>query len=134
MGFRLTFAGSLSKEEIELFTRESREVLKACSGGFGVVVDMRNLQTLSPEAKAALGKGQAVYQAKGLRCSAVLLQDSIVTLQLVRISRESGVYAFERYIDVSSDPLWKKHADDWVRSGIDPYKLEANARGAGSGS
>jgi hypothetical protein len=40
-------------------------------------------------------------------------------MQFKRMAKEWGTQAFQCYFDASSDPHWKKHAEDWVKSGID---------------
>jgi hypothetical protein len=87
---------------------------------------MRTLVPLRPDSQALMVKGQALYRAKGMQRSAVILNDAVVTGQFMRLAKESGIYAYERYIDASNDPQWHRHAEDWVRSGVDPDKVLAS--------
>jgi hypothetical protein len=120
IGFKLTFGGTVSKEDLEPWFEESKKALNRCKKPFGVIVDMRNLQLLSPDVQAEIVKGQTLYRDSGLERSAVILSDPIVTIQFMRLAKKSGVYRNERFIDASSDAQWEKHAEDWVKSGIDP--------------
>ena len=54
--------------------------------------------------------------------SVVILNSPLMTMQAKRLSKESGIDAFERYIDASNDTNWEKHALAWVKSGVDPDK------------
>jgi hypothetical protein len=118
-GFALTFGDTLSKEELDLWFKESERALTECTGAFGVIIDMRTLKPLSPDAQDVMVQGQSLYKKAGMERSAVLLLSPLMTMQFKRLGKESGIYAFERYIDASSDANWQKHAADWVDSGID---------------
>jgi hypothetical protein len=122
IGFKLTFSGAVTKAEMEPWFEESKKALETCEKPFGVIVDMRNLELLPPAIQAEIVKGQMLYRESGLKRSAVILRDPIVTIQFMRLAKKSGVYRYERYIDASSDAQWEKHAEDWVRSGIDPKR------------
>ncbi|MGB9500437.1 MAG: hypothetical protein ACKVE4_12015 [Dissulfuribacterales bacterium] len=43
-------------------------------------------------------------------------------MQFQCIGKETGIYEWERYIDVSSSPDWERIAVDWISKGIDPDK------------
>lgn len=119
LGFKLTFGGTVTKEDLEPWFEESKNALIMCKEPFGVIVDMRNLELLPPAVQAEIVKGQMLYRESGLERSAVILSDPIVTIQFRRLAKKSGIYKYERYIDASSDAQWEKHAEEWVRSGID---------------
>jgi hypothetical protein len=127
-GFKLTFSGTTNKEELERWLKESENALKGIKGAFSVIIDMRTLVPLRPDAQALMVKGQGLFRAKGMQRSAVILNDAVVTGQFMRLAKESGIYAYERYIDASSDSQWHRHAEDWVRSGVDPDKVLASTR------
>jgi hypothetical protein len=130
IGFRLTFDGTVTKADMQRWFEESRKALNECKKPFGVVIDMRGLELLPPEVQAEIVDGQRLYRNRGLERSAVILRDPIVTIQFMRLAKKSGVYKYERYFDASSDALWERHADEWVRSGIDPDR-RASAASAG---
>jgi hypothetical protein len=120
IGFRLTFGGRVTKEDLEPWFEESKKALRTCKKPFGVIVDMRNVELLAPGVQAEIVKSQILYRDSGLQRSAVILSDPIVTIQFMRLAKKSGVYKYERYIDAMKDAPWEKHAEEWVRSGIDP--------------
>jgi hypothetical protein len=130
IGFKLTFGGTVTKADMQPWFEESKEALNHCKKPFGVIVDMRSLELLTPDVQAEIVKGQRLYRDRGLERSAVILRDPIVTIQFMRLAKKSGVYKYERYIDASSDAQWEKHSEAWVRSGIDPDRWRASARGA----
>lgn len=120
IGFKLTFAGSISKSDMQAWFEESRAALRGCKKPFGVIIDMRDLELLPPDVQAEIVKGQSIYRNSGLERSALILRDPIVAIQLMRLAKKSGVYKYERYFDASNDEQWELHAQQWVRSGIDP--------------
>lgn len=121
-GFTLTFGGKMDKAELQKWLKESEQALTTCKPEFGIIIDMRTLQGLPPDAQAVMVEGQALYKKKGMQRSAVILSSAAIAMQFKRLGKESGIYSFERYLDASSDANWQKHATDWVKSGIDPDK------------
>jgi hypothetical protein len=121
-GFSLTFGGTVTKEDLDHWLKESEEVLATGNGPFGVIVDLRTLRPLPPDAQAVLVQGQGLYKRAGMERSAVILNSPLMTMQAKRLSKGSGIYVFERYLDASNDPNWEKHALAWVKLGIDPDK------------
>ena len=124
IGFKLTFGGTVTKADMQPWFEESKTALRKCKKPFGVIVDMRALELLPPEVQAEIVKGQMLYRHSGLERSALILGDPFVTLQLMRLAKKSGVHKYERYIDASSDDQWELHAEEWVRSGIDPKRSD----------
>lgn len=121
-GFLLTFGGFINKQEMEQWLEESKSALMLAPPEFGVIIDMRTLNPLPLDAQEVMVAGQQMYKTKGMKRSAVVLNNPTTTIQFKRLAQESGIYAFERYIDASVTPDWSKVAVDWVKSGIDPDK------------
>jgi hypothetical protein len=124
-GFTLTFGGTLYSEELRRWLEQSEHALAKRNGKFGVIVDMRNLLPLGPEARAIILQGQCLYRKAGLVRSAVILSSSVTTMQFRQLAKDSLVYKNERYIDASKIDASKdadclKQARDWVTSQIDP--------------
>ena len=121
-GFTLTFGGLMNRAEHERWVEESERALVGCTKPFGVIVDLRTLMPLTPDAQAVLVEGQGLYKRAGMERSVVILNSPLMTMQAKRISKGSGIDAFERYIDASNDENWRKHAVAWVKFGVDPDK------------
>lgn len=120
-GYLLTFGGIVDNNEMARWVEDSKSALqKENSLQFGVIVDMRTLAPLPPEAQELMVKGQQLYKEKGMQRSAVVLNNSVTTMQFKRLAKESGIYAFERYIDASQKANWTDTAVAWVREGKDP--------------
>lgn len=121
-GFLLTFGGLIQDDEMQKWLDESKNALENETGSFGVIVDMRTLAPLEPKVQKTMVKGQQLYKEKGLQRSVVVLNNAVTTMQFRRLAKESGIDAWERYIDASTTPDWSKPAVAWVRDGIDPGK------------
>lgn len=119
-GFLLTFSGFILADEMLQWRNESVEALALVNEPFGVIVDMRTLKPLPADAQAIMVEGQALYKNKGMQRSAVILTNPLTTAQFKRLAKESGIYAWERYLDASSMTNWSEVAVKWVRDGIDP--------------
>jgi hypothetical protein len=52
--------------------------------------------------------------------SCVILEDSITTIQFMRLARQSGIFKYERYIDASMHKDWLAAARSWVEHGVPP--------------
>jgi hypothetical protein len=119
-GFTLTFAGCMYSEELNRWFSESERVLARRKSGFGVIVDMRELLPLGPEAREIILRGQCLFRKAGLVRSAVILKSTSIATQFRQLAKDSLVYKNERYIDASKDAECLQHALDWVKSELDP--------------
>jgi hypothetical protein len=119
-GIKLTFGEFILKAEMEQWLEESKKALAGHEGVFGVFVDMRTLKPLPTDSQEVMVKGQQLYKKAGMTRSVVILDNSITTMQFKRLAKESGIYAWERYIDASTITNWEKAGVDWIVSGTDP--------------
>jgi hypothetical protein len=92
LGFHLTFAGNMTKAEIEKWYTESEHVLKEPQAPFGVVIDMRTLALLPVEAQEIMVRGQSMHKSRGMERSCVILDDAITRIQFMRLARQSAIY------------------------------------------
>ena len=64
-------------------------------------------------------KGQEMYKAKGMKRSAVLVNNDVTAMQFKRLAQESGISEWERYIS-GTTPDCVDIAISWVRDEVDP--------------
>ncbi len=129
-GLHLTFAGHIPKHEMERWQQEITEVLAAMDAQLGVFVDMRDLELLPPESRPAMMVGQRTARKHGMQRSVVILRDKITALQFKGIAKETGIYAWERYIDADAEPNWEQVGLDWILNAVDPdHKAEPATSG-----
>lgn len=121
-GFHISFDGFIKAEEMAQWVKESGAALADVRGHFGVFVDMRNLKPLPQEAKSIMETGQKMYKAKGMQRSVVAVESAVVAMQFKKLAQESGIYEWERYLDVSKTPNWQEVGREWLEKGVDPDK------------
>ncbi len=121
-GLKFTFGGFMSKEEMEKWAQEAAAACKKAGPKFGVLVDMRELKPLPADAQAVMTAAQGSVKAAGMERSCVILNSKILTMQFERLAKESGIYAFERYIDATATPDFEPIAVDWIANGVDRTK------------
>ena len=121
-GYKLTFGDFISEDEMMKWVEESKKALEGAPKAFGILVDMRTLKALPPEAQEHMEKGQRLYKTKGMQKSAVVLANALTKMQFKRIGQQSGIYQWERYIDEATNPDWERVGVDWIQNGIDPDK------------
>ncbi|MDX2012205.1 MAG: hypothetical protein SFW67_18565 [Myxococcaceae bacterium] len=118
-GFKLTFSGFIKLEEMAKWVDDSKRSLFGQTPGFGVLVDMRDLKPLPEDAQAEMQSGQKLYKQAGMTRSAVILASPTVAMQFRRIAKETGIAAWERYLDPTQADFERK-AIAWLEQGLDP--------------
>ena len=122
-GYILTFSGIIDSDEMQRWHDDSQRSLSTeTSSSFGVIIDMKDLQPISGEAKTIMVAGQKLYKEKGMKRSAVILNSPEITTQFKNLAVQSGIYATERYIDASQINNAVDIAISWVKDAIDPDK------------
>jgi hypothetical protein len=119
-GYKLTFDGFIEQSEMNEWVNEAESALSNQSGPFGVFVDMRTLKPLDNDAQKEMEKGQKLFKLKGMERSVVILNNAITTLQFQRIAKQSGIDAWERYIDASAEPSWEQKGIAWIKDSVEP--------------
>ncbi len=119
-GYKLTFGDTISLEEMGNWVEEAKQALTTAPASFGVMVDMRTLKPITPDAQQKMQEGQKAFKERGMERSAVALASALVTMQFKKIAQESGIYAWERYVDAGSNANWEADGVAWVRDGVDP--------------
>ena len=121
-GYKLTFGGAIPAEEMSVWVKESKSALLGSPKEFGVLVDMRTLKPIGDDSQKHMQEGQKLYKQSGMSRSAVILSSLVTKMQFQRLAKETGIYAWERYLDASSTPEWEKIGIDWLTKGTDPDK------------
>jgi hypothetical protein len=121
-GFQLTFGDKIDVAEMTRWREEAKAALVGAPPSFGVLIDMRALKPggIQRDAQKVMVEGQGLFRKAGMERSCVILQSATITMQFERIARESGIFAFERYIDAARKPDWEAKAVGWIQKKIDP--------------
>ena len=119
-GYKLTFEGVLSADEIKKWVEETKEILSSETREFGVFIDMRALRPLSQDVQPYMQEGQMLYKSSGMQRSVVILEKAITKIQFKRIAKETGIYKYERYVATAEHSNWEQTGLDWIKKSIDP--------------
>jgi hypothetical protein len=119
-GYKLVFGDVLSAADLTRWFDESKSTLALAPTSFGVLIDMRTLKPLGPDAGPIMMNGQAYYRQKGMKRSAVILESAMLTLQFKKVAKDSGIASNERYIDASETSNWESVALAWIENGVEP--------------
>ncbi len=126
-GLKITLEGSVSEDEMKAWCEDVKKLSARCKPEFGVVVDMRNLKPVGKEAQPHLQEGQKFLKGKGMARSAVVLASATQVMQFKRIAKETGIAAWERYINSTATPNWEQVGADWAGKAVDPDKAPVTA-------
>jgi hypothetical protein len=98
----------------------TQQALVTAQRGFGLILDLRALEPLAPDAWRVLARGLKLCQRRGMHRSAVIVRGRSVKDEFTRQARESGIYQWERYLSSEEMPDWLHRAEEWVGRGVDP--------------
>jgi len=128
-GLRLTFTDIISGEEMARWVEEFSAEVDKINGDFAVFVDMRTLEVLSKYAQDYMRKGQTAAREGGMLRSVVILSNPKIKMLFVNIAKKSGIYEWEKYIDVSTEPDWEEKGMQWILNAVDPETGKRQERG-----
>ncbi|WP_223646198.1 hypothetical protein [Corallococcus sp. EGB] len=124
-GFRINAPGYIQLPEITAWFNDLKAKVSVKRGRpFGLVVDIRSQRANPPETQDVIKQAMVWLRQNGMVRSAVVLDSTVARLMMVRMSKASGVYEYERYIDASKEADWEHKAIDWVVNGTEPSKEE----------
>lgn len=120
-GFRITAPGFISVRDAEVWRTDLQALVREVGRRrFGILVDIRGQKANPLGATEIIKDVMKWLRACGCERSAVVLDNPLALIQIRRLAQETGVYAYERYIDARSVPDWEKVALEWLNLGIDP--------------
>lgn len=122
-GFRVNAPGFVTLPEAREWFADLKRLVGQPDKPFGLMVDIRGQRANPPDAQEVIKEAMTWMKKAGLVRSAVILDSAVAKIQTTRLARNSGIYAWERYLDASKDLDWEKKAVDWIVHGIDPDKL-----------
>ncbi len=120
LGYKLVFEGAMPPREMQHWLDDSIVALRETPPCFGLLIDMRALQPLPPDSRRLMSLGHQLFQRRGLRRSAVVVQNPGTKLQFIRLAKESGAYQWERYFSAEDTPDWEARGWAWIQGGLDP--------------
>lgn len=118
-GYHATFTAPFPPAEARTWLTELKRVLPASPRPFGQLIDAREQKVQDPDTVPIVEEAQRWLQGQGMNRSAVVVSSAIVKMNLTRMSKETGVIAYERYFD-GADPAWEAKAMAWLTEGVEP--------------
>jgi hypothetical protein len=119
-GFRTTVTGWVTAPELAEWHADCQRVVSTLAPGFCQLVDLRLAKPLPPESAQLVADFMRYLRLKGLRRSAVVVESAVARMQVVRLAKQTGLDAFERYFSAAEEPQWEQRALAWLEKGEDP--------------
>lgn len=120
-GVRVHAPGYITPAEARAWFEDLKLRVLAREGRpFGLLVDARTQKANPPETQDVVKESMLWLRSNGMERSVVVLDSTVALIQILRLSKASGVYAYERYLDASKDADWERRAEDWIIRAIDP--------------
>ena len=118
-GYRASFTAPFPPAEAQAWFAELKRVLPRTPRPFGQLIDAREQKVQDAGSVPIVEEAQNWVRAQGMNRSAVVVSSTLVKMNLTRMSRETGMIEYERYID-GSDPAWETKAMAWLKDGVEP--------------
>lgn len=118
-GCKVTIAQQFKLKEARAYIEELKEIIPQLPEKFGIILDLRDLSPLEKESKKILKYSQKLI-GKKLQRSAVIIDSAIISIQLKRLARQSGIFRAMRFLDATKLSGYKEIARNWVINGIEP--------------
>ena len=120
-GFRVHAPGYITPAEARAWFEDLKVRVQALEGKpFGMMVDSRTQKANPPDTQELIKESMVWLRGHGMERSVVVLDSTVALIQILRLAKATGVYAYERYMDALKDPEWDAKAVGWIKDGIDP--------------
>lgn len=119
-GLYLRIIGEVSLDESKAILSEVRVIFERRETGICAFADLQKMELLSLETQAVCVEIQKMLIELGVKRVVTMLGNATVAHQFKRLSLQSGLFDFDRYIDVSINPDWEEIGLRWMNDGIDP--------------
>jgi hypothetical protein len=120
-GIRIHAPGYITPPEMRAWSDDLKPKVLSLNGKpFGLLVDIRTQRSNPQESQEIVKETMVWLRSHGMERSVVVLDSTVALIQILRLAKASGVYAWERYLDASKEPDWEAKALDWIIRAIDP--------------
>lgn len=120
-GFRVHAPGFITPEEARAWLEDLKPRVLALGGRpFGLLVDSRTQRANPVETQELIREAMVWLRDHGMERSVVALDSTVALMQILRLAKATGVYAYERYVDSLKDPAWEARALAWILRAVDP--------------
>jgi hypothetical protein len=130
-GYRTTITGPVTVDEALRWYQDIRRIAWPAKP-FAQLVDLRaSTPAGSPaeepedpgtaaEIQSVITEAMRYVRARGMIRSACVVSDPVIREAVSRLAEQTGMAAWERYFDSSTDPDWEVQALRWVEDGVEP--------------
>jgi hypothetical protein len=118
-GYTSKFTGLLSLDEANAWSDDVKRAVEG-QGSFGQLIDLRGQRAQTEQVNGIIQESMAYVIKCGMQRSAVVMSSAVMKMQIQRLAKEAGMYAYERYFDESTQPEWESLALAWIVDGVDP--------------
>lgn len=120
-GLFVCLKGCFTPETMEHYFEELKQlILRSGRARFSVLADIRLLLPLDEQSIQILQQIHHFLKAQGMMRSVTILQHPITAEQVVRLTKESGIIEWQRFIDAKMYPGWQRFSFQWLLEGIEP--------------
>lgn len=120
-GFRVHAPGYITPAEARAWFEDLKARVQALEGKpFGLMVDSRTQKANPPDTQELIKESMVWLRSHGMVRSVVVLDSTVALIQILRLAKATGVYAYERYMDALKDPEWEAKAVGWIKDAVDP--------------
>jgi hypothetical protein len=118
-GGQIRFPGLHPARRVATFLSGSGQLMRRLQKSFGILMDMRGMYPLPPEAAKLMKRNMERAKRAGMGRSAQIVDDAITAMQFKRLAREVGISDTTLPIDSSSVSDCERVAVDWIVEGIE---------------
>jgi len=119
-GFKVTVLGVIDGEEIEEIRLRLLEILSDHDRAFSLMVDMREVVTLSTEVSKLIEELHRACRRMSMERAVAVVRSPVIRGQISQISFNIAASNTDRVIDASKVPEWEERAIAWVADGVEP--------------
>lgn len=119
-GYKSVYGETSSLDEAKRWLEEVKGIIGPTKRPFCQMIDIRGQKVHDPDVQGFIVEAMGYLRQTGLQRSAIILSSPLAKMEITRLAKESGVYAYERYFDASKNGDWEKAALDWLEHGVDP--------------
>ncbi len=101
--YKLRLSGSIQIDEINTLKKKVKSVLQKPASDFRVYSDLRGFKPANKDVQAAMTEIQSLFKEKGMKKVAILVDSSIVKIQLLRLHAETGIKGKDEFYSADEE-------------------------------
>lgn len=119
-GCRISAWGAMDVPDVERLKCDILSALSDQTRPFSLIIDIRNLIPVSPEALDGMAGIEAMCREMSIIRAALIFSSPVIREQAKRVSHAAKTMGINRLIDASRLEDWEEQALAWVKHGVEP--------------